>query len=105
MASPRRSSSGSPTRPPGRSGFPAAAPSGSIWRRSSDAGARGGEAAVRLDLLAALNGERAARRAAILVTDTASGVERLVKAADVASDPLCDLLEKHLRMGKSGMAE
>jgi xanthine dehydrogenase accessory factor len=60
---------------------------------------------VRLDLLVALNAERAARRAAILVTDTASGGERLVKAADIAGDPLKDLLEKHLRMGKSGMAE
>jgi xanthine dehydrogenase accessory factor len=60
---------------------------------------------VRLDLLSALNGERAARRAAILVTDTASGAERLVKAADIARDPLRDALEKHLRMGKSGMAE
>jgi xanthine dehydrogenase accessory factor len=60
---------------------------------------------VRLDLLAALNAERAARRAAIVVTDTASGAERLVKAADVARDPLKELLEKHLRMGKSGMAE
>ena len=60
---------------------------------------------MRLDLLAALNAERAARRAAILVTDTASGDERLVKAVDVARDPLRDVLEKHLRMGKSGMAE
>jgi xanthine dehydrogenase accessory factor len=60
---------------------------------------------VRLDLLSALNGERAARRAAIVVTDTASGAERLVKAADIARDPLKDVLEKHLRMGKSGMAE
>jgi len=60
---------------------------------------------VRLDLLSALNAERAARRAAILVTDTASGAERLVKAADIARDPLKDVLEKHLRMGKSGMAE
>jgi xanthine dehydrogenase accessory factor len=60
---------------------------------------------VRLDLLSALNAERAARRAAILVTDTASGAERLVKAADIARDPLRDALEKHLRMGKSGMAE
>ena len=60
---------------------------------------------MRLDLLSALNAERAARRAAILVTDTASGAERLVKAADIARDPLKDVLEKHLRMGKSGMAE
>jgi xanthine dehydrogenase accessory factor len=60
---------------------------------------------VKLDLLSALNAERAARRAAILVTDAASGAERLVKAADIANDPLRDVLEKHLRMGKSGMAE
>ncbi len=60
---------------------------------------------MRLDLLSALNAERAARRAAILVTDAATGAERLVKAADLARDPLKDVLEKHLRMGKSGMAE
>jgi xanthine dehydrogenase accessory factor len=60
---------------------------------------------VRLDLLAALNSERAARRAAILVTDMASGEERLVKFAEIARDPLKELLQKHLRMGKSGMAE
>jgi xanthine dehydrogenase accessory factor len=41
----------------------------------------------------------------VLVTDMASGSERLVKAADVARDPLKDALEKHLRSGKSGMEE
>jgi xanthine dehydrogenase accessory factor len=60
---------------------------------------------VRFDLLSALNAERAARRAAILVTDMASGQERLVKAGDIGRDPLKQVLEKHLRMGKSGMAE
>jgi xanthine dehydrogenase accessory factor len=60
---------------------------------------------VKLALLTTLNNERAARRAAIVVTDVASGAQRLVKRADVASDPLKDVLEKHLRMGKSGMAE
>jgi xanthine dehydrogenase accessory factor len=60
---------------------------------------------VKLAILAALNSERAARRAAIVVTDIASGTQRLVKGADVAGDPLEDLLEKHLRTGKSGMAE
>ncbi len=60
---------------------------------------------MRLGLLSALNGERAARRAAIMVTDVASGTQRLVKAAEIADDPLHELLEKHLRMGKSGMAE
>jgi len=60
---------------------------------------------VKLSILSALNSERAARRAAIVVTDVTSGTQRLVKGAEVASDPLEDLLEKHLRMGKSGMAE
>jgi xanthine dehydrogenase accessory factor len=60
---------------------------------------------VKLDILSALNAERAARRAAILVTDVASGKQRLVKADAVAADPLKPLLEKHLRSGKSGMEE
>ena len=60
---------------------------------------------MKLDILRALNGERAARRAAIVVTDVASGEQRLVKRADVKSDPLKDILEERLRTGKSGMAE
>ena len=60
---------------------------------------------MRLDILAALNTERAARRAAIVVTDVAGGSQRLVKAAEVARDPLKETLEKHLRSGKSGMSE
>jgi xanthine dehydrogenase accessory factor len=60
---------------------------------------------VKLAILSALNRERSARRAAIVVTDVESGAQRLVKRADVAGDPLKELLEKHLRMGKSGMAE
>jgi xanthine dehydrogenase accessory factor len=60
---------------------------------------------VKLEILSALNAERAARRAVVLVTDVASGSERLVKAADVPHDPLKDMLEKHLRSGKSGMEE
>ena len=60
---------------------------------------------MKLDILSALNAERAARRAAIVVTDVASGKQRLVKASDVAADPLKPLLEKHLRSGKSGMEE
>ena len=39
---------------------------------------------MKLDLLASLNAERAARRAAIVVTNVASGQQRLVKAADIA---------------------
>jgi xanthine dehydrogenase accessory factor len=60
---------------------------------------------VNLDTLHALNVERSARRAAVLVTDVSSGAQRLVKAADVAKDPLKDALEKRLRMAKSGMEE
>src|SRR5579872_6984638 len=60
---------------------------------------------MKLDLLSTLNAERAARRAAIIVTDVASGKERLVKAADVAQDPLRAFLAERLRSGKSGMAE
>jgi len=60
---------------------------------------------VNLDVLHALNTERTARRATVLVTDVASGAQRLVKAADVAKDPLKDALAKRLRMAKSGMEE
>src|SRR5499433_1374888 len=60
---------------------------------------------MKLDILKALNAERAARRAAVVVTDMASGEQRLVKAADVARDPLKDVIEKHIRRGTSGMAE
>ena len=60
---------------------------------------------MKLAILVALNSERAARRAAIVVTEVESGAQRLVKGADIAGDPLKDVLEKHLRMGKSGMAE
>jgi len=60
---------------------------------------------VKLDLLHALNSERAARRAVVLVTDVESGAQRLVKAIDVAKDSLKSVLEKRLRMAKSGMEE
>jgi xanthine dehydrogenase accessory factor len=60
---------------------------------------------MKLDLSHALNAERAARRAAVLVTEVDSGAQRLVKGSDVAKDALRDVLEKHLRMAKSGMEE
>ena len=60
---------------------------------------------MKLDILKSLNAERNARRAAVVVTDQASGEQRLVKAADVARDPLTELIEKHIRTGKSGMEE
>ncbi len=58
-----------------------------------------------LGILSTLNAERAARRAAVVVTDVASGAQRLVKQAEVAKDPLKEVLEAHLRSGKSGMEE
>jgi len=60
---------------------------------------------VKLDVLTALNAERAARRAAIVVTNVASGAQRLVKAVDAGTDPLKAELAARLRTGKSGMAE
>jgi xanthine dehydrogenase accessory factor len=60
---------------------------------------------MKLEILKALNAERGGRRAAVVVTDVTSGEQRLVKAADVAADPLKDIIEKHIRRGKSGMAE
>jgi xanthine dehydrogenase accessory factor len=60
---------------------------------------------MKLEILKALNTEREARRAAIVVTDNETGTQRFVKAADVAADPLRETLEKYLRMGKSGMEE
>jgi xanthine dehydrogenase accessory factor len=60
---------------------------------------------MQLDLLTALNTERAARRAAVVVTHVESGKQRLVKAADIATDPLQAALAEHLRTSKSGMEE
>ena len=60
---------------------------------------------MKLELLIALNAERAARRAAIVVTNVENGGQRLVKAADIAPDPLRALLADHLRTSKSGMEQ
>jgi xanthine dehydrogenase accessory factor len=60
---------------------------------------------VNLDILQTLNEERAERRAVIVVTNVESGAQRLVKANEIARDPLHELIEKRLRMGKSGMEE
>ncbi len=60
---------------------------------------------MKLETLRELNAERAARRPAILVTDTESGEQRLVKAKDFARDPLRAELELQLRTGKSATVE
>jgi xanthine dehydrogenase accessory factor len=60
---------------------------------------------MKLDILKSLNTERAARRAVVVVTNEATGEQRLVKAADAPRDPLSDLIDRHIRSGKSGMEE
>ncbi|MBS7698082.1 MULTISPECIES: XdhC family protein [unclassified Chelatococcus] len=60
---------------------------------------------MKLEQLAALNAERAARRAAVLVTPFAAGEQRLVKAVEAASDPLAEAIIERLRLGKSGVIE
>ncbi|MFT0859810.1 XdhC family protein [Ancylobacter sp. G4_0304] len=58
-----------------------------------------------LALLEALNTERAARRAAIVVTELGSGRQRLVTPAQVPADPLAGQLAEALRTGRSAMVE
>jgi xanthine dehydrogenase accessory factor len=60
---------------------------------------------VKLDILRTINTERAARRAVVIVTDTETGAQRLIKAAELAKNPLAEVIEKRLRMGKSGMED
>ncbi|HLJ70132.1 MAG TPA: XdhC family protein [Roseiarcus sp.] len=60
---------------------------------------------MRLELLAALNAERAARRACVLITELAGGAQRLVKADDIAGDAMEAALEPALRSGKSAAVE
>ena len=60
---------------------------------------------MKVEVLHELNAERAARRAVVLVTNVESGEQRLVKGAAAAADPLREIVEKRLRMGKSGMEE
>ena len=60
---------------------------------------------MKLQTLTEVNAERAARRPVIVITDTANGEQRLVKAKDIATDPLRTELAKQLRMGKSGTIE
>jgi xanthine dehydrogenase accessory factor len=60
---------------------------------------------MRLDLLTALNAERASRRAAVVVTDLAGGEQWLVREAEFASDPLASIIVPQVRTGKSGVTE
>ena len=60
---------------------------------------------MNLEILKALNEERAARRSVIVVTNQDSGAQRLVKGGDIRNDPLKDVLEKHIRSAKSGIED
>lgn len=60
---------------------------------------------MRLDLLKRLNAERAARRAAVLVTDLDGGAQRLVPQAAMAGDDMGAALQARLRAGRSGVVE
>lgn len=60
---------------------------------------------MQLGLLSHLNAERSARRGAILVTDLASGEQRLLRENDMAGDPLADDLRLCLQQGKSRLLE
>jgi xanthine dehydrogenase accessory factor len=56
-------------------------------------------------ILETLNVERAARRPCAIVTGLGSGVQRLVRAADLAADPLAKQLHERLRRRESGVEE
>jgi xanthine dehydrogenase accessory factor len=60
---------------------------------------------MRTEILDSLNAERAARRAAILVTDLVDGTQRLVREAEMAADPAAEVLGRHMALGKSGLVE
>ncbi len=65
---------------------------------------------MKLNLLSALNAERAARRACVLVTELDGGAQRLVLENDMVreplvSDPLWPVLRESFRSGKSGTVE
>lgn len=60
---------------------------------------------MRLHLLSELNTERKARRAAIVVTDMASGAQRLVRETEIENDEFADILKKQLSTAKSAQIE
>jgi xanthine dehydrogenase accessory factor len=58
-----------------------------------------------IKLLKLLNAERAARRAAILVTDIENGGDRLVREGEEVGGDLGEAVERAFRSGKSGLTE
>ena len=57
---------------------------------------------MKVDILKALNEERAARRSVVVITHQETGAQRLVKATEVGGDPLRSVIQARLRSGKSG---
>ena len=60
---------------------------------------------MKLEILQALNAERAARRPAVVITELVSGAQRLLTADQIDGDPLAAEVHKLLRMGKSATIE
>ena len=65
---------------------------------------------MKLDVLSALNAERAARRACVLVTDVETGQAQLIQAAELAALPLAgtalgETVAGAIAKGRSGAAE
>ncbi|MDQ0509306.1 XdhC family protein [Ancylobacter amanitiformis] len=60
---------------------------------------------MELAVLEALNAERAARRATLLVTELGSGRQRVVRPDAIAGDPLAEQLTEALRTGRSRLVE
>jgi xanthine dehydrogenase accessory factor len=65
-----------------------------------------GEAAMDLTLLARLNAARRAREAALIVTDLATGAQRLIEEATLdPADPLAEAARARFRSGRSGLLD
>ncbi len=60
---------------------------------------------MRASLLADLDAERDSRHASILITDIATGAQRLVRDENLDRDPLGAQLREQLRLGKSALVE
>ncbi len=60
---------------------------------------------MKLEHLSALNKARVERRAIVLVTDVATGEQRIVPGENIAGDVMADQLDAALRSGKSGGVE
>ncbi len=56
---------------------------------------------MKLDLLTTLNADRAARRAVILLTDTETGAQRLIREAEIDQSDRPDLYRALIRAGRS----